>query len=106
MAGEKHVNKSNAKKKSKKSRSPALGTLDMKPKLEAALRAEFKHDTVDITDGYKGNVHVLVVSRKFDGKGDYERQDMLHKIIDDAGLTKAQIGKISLLLAMSPSELK
>lgn len=93
-------------KRSRRARSSSKGPLDMKPKLENALRAKFPHDTIDITDGYKGNIHVLVVSRQFDGKGDYERQSMLHEIIDNAGLTKVQIGKISLLLAMSPSELK
>ncbi|MCC6321377.1 MAG: hypothetical protein IT438_08080 [Phycisphaerales bacterium] len=100
------MNKSSAKRASRKSRSPARGSLDLKRKLEDALRTRFRSDTIDVSDGYKGNVHVLVVSRKFDGKSDYERQEMLHQIINDANLTKAQIGKISLLLAMSPAEIK
>jgi stress-induced morphogen len=100
---------SNAKPKPRKTarrRSPARGPIDLKERLRAALRDHFKHDTVDITDGYKGNVHILIVSREFDGKGDYERQAMLHRIIDNAGLTKSQFSKISLLLALSPGEIK
>jgi stress-induced morphogen len=106
----KATKKVKAKKASKKTatrhRTPAKGPLDLKQKLEMALRAAFSNDTVDISNGYKGNVHVLVVSRKFDGKSEYERQELLHALIRDAGLTKPQQGKISLLLAMSPSEIK
>lgn len=87
-------------------RSAPAGPLALKRKLEGALRHRFVADTVDITDGYSGNVHVLVVSRQFDGKSDYERQTLLHKLIDDAGLTQAQKRRISLLLALSPGEIK
>ncbi len=93
-------------KKATRNRGPARGSLDLKSKIEASLRAEFPNDTVDVSDGYKGNVHVLVVSRRFDGKSEYERQEMLHQAINAAGLTKPQTGKISLLLAMSPAEIK
>lgn len=95
-----------ASKAVRRNRSPAKGNLDLKQRLEAALRKEFQTDTVDISDGYMGNVHVLVVSRKFAGKSDYERQEILHDLINEAGLTKSQLGKISLLLAMSPDEIK
>jgi len=98
--------KKTATKAAQRTLDSAKGSLDLKRKLETALRAEFPTDTVDVSDGYKGNVHVLIVSRRFDAKSDYERQEMLHQIINGAGLTKAQMGKISLLLAMSPGEIK
>lgn len=100
------MNRSVAKKKLRSRRGSAQGALDLKKKLEAALRAHFKHDTIDVSDGYKGNVHVLVVSREFDGKSDYQRQELLHALINAANLSQAQIGKISLLLALSPAEIK
>lgn len=100
------MNKPTEKKASAKRRGSVKRLPSLKQRLETALRAHFQFDTVDVSDGYKGNVHVLVVSRKFDGKGEYERQEMLHEIINSAGLSKPQIGKISLLLAMSPGEIK
>ncbi len=33
---------------------------EIKTVLESAIRAEFPNDTVDISDGYKDNIHVLV----------------------------------------------
>ncbi|QYK46992.1 MAG: hypothetical protein KF838_09365 [Phycisphaeraceae bacterium] len=102
----KKASKKAAKKVTTRQRSPAKGAFDLKRKLETSLRETFSNDLVDISDGYKGNVHVLVVSRRFDGKSEFERQEMLHEIIRTAGLTKQQMGKISLLLAMSPSEIK
>lgn len=96
-----------AKKKTKrKLRSAAKGALDLKAKIEKALRAEFPGDTVDISDGYKGNVHVLVVSRRFDNKNDLDRQAWLEDVIADSGISKAQRAKVSLVLAMSPGEIK
>lgn len=101
------MSKANTKKKAGSVvRRTIKSPLDLKRRLEAALRSEFTTDTVDVTNGYEDNVHILVVSRKFDGKSDYERQEILHQIINGARLTKAQIGRIGLLLAMSPAELK
>jgi hypothetical protein len=95
-----------ARKKGRRLGTGAKGSIDLKRKLEQALRSVFPRDTIDITDGYKGNVHVMVVSRLFDGKSEYERQGMLHEIIDSSGVSSKQRGQISLLLALSPGELK
>lgn len=95
-------------KKAKKARrrSSAKGPLNLKQALEKVFRQRFPDDTVDISDGYKGNVHVLVVSRNFDGLGDRQRYAMLWRIVESAGLTKAQEAKVSLLMGVSPSEIK
>ncbi|HRQ72191.1 MAG TPA: hypothetical protein PLU35_04095 [Phycisphaerales bacterium] len=87
-------------------RGSAKGSIDLKNKIVTALREEFPKDTVDVTDGYMGNIHVLVVSRLFDGKSEYERQGILRDCLDRAGLTNAQTSKISLMLALSPGEIK
>ena len=79
---------------------------EIKDILREALRREFPHDTVDITDGYKGNIHVLVVSRKFDRmRTGAKKQDMLWTIIDSTGLTDEEKQKISMTVPMSPAEI-
>jgi len=53
------------------------------------LRQEFPTDTVDVSDGYQNSIHVLVVSRKFDGLKEREKQEYLWGLIDSAGLEDA-----------------
>jgi stress-induced morphogen len=89
-----------------RNRGTAKGPIGLKNKIESALRSEFPSDTIDVTDGYKGNVHILVVSRRFDGMNESAREQFLEEVIADSGVTAAQRGKISLLLAMSPGEIK
>lgn len=36
----------------------------IKQALDSAFRASFPHDTVDISEGYQDNIHVVVVSRR------------------------------------------
>jgi hypothetical protein len=98
--------KAKGAKKAARKRAPAKGPIDLKHTLERSLRGAFPNDTVDVSDGYKGNVHVLVVSRRFDGMSEYQRQSLLRGVIDAGSLTVAQQNKISLLLALSPAEIK
>jgi hypothetical protein len=59
---------------------------------------------VDVSDGYRDNVHVVIVSRRFDGLTEREKDDYLWSIVRPALLTEAE--RISLLLGYSPDELK
>lgn len=77
-----------------------------KQQLTNALRKEFPTDTVDVSDGYQQNLHVLVVSRRFDGMDHEKRQDLLWGIIDSIGLSGAQTRRISLVLPLSPADVK
>jgi len=79
---------------------------EIKTVLESAIRAEFPNDTVDISDGYQDNIHVLVVSRRFDTITDEEQRDLLWGLIDQAGLDEGEKALISLALAVSPSMIK
>ena len=79
---------------------------EAKRRIERALRAEFPHDTVDVSDGYGPNIHVLVVSRRFDAMPEPDRREMLSSLIRTAGLAEDEEGLISLLLAWSPAEIK
>jgi len=74
--------------------------------LADALRAKFPSDTVDISDGYQGNIHVLVVSRAFDRLSEQGKRNFLWRIIDSTDLTDDEKGLISLILPFSVAELK
>ena len=79
---------------------------EIKEVLHARLRGEFAHDTVDVSDGYQNNIHVIVVSRRFDALTEQQKQEWLWQLIDDAGLEEAEKQLISLALPASPDVLK
>lgn len=78
----------------------------LKEKITRILRPKFPEDTVDVSDGYQENVHVIVVSRKFQNMHEQEKQDLLWALIDKSDLTEEDKSKISLILPYSPAELK
>ena len=79
---------------------------DIKTILDKAFRNEFPKDTVDISDGYQKNIHVLIVSRRFDSMNEQEKTDCLCTIIDRTNLSDDEKRLISLTLALSPAEIK
>ncbi len=78
----------------------------LKKKIETILSAEFPGETVDVSDGHGDNIHVIVVSRKFDGMREKEKQELLWGVIDKGNLSDPEKVKISLILPYSPSDLK
>jgi len=78
----------------------------LKKKIEELLRAEFPSETVDVSDGYKDNIHIVVVSRRFDDMREKEKLDAVWQIIDGSDLTYAEKALISLIVPYSPRELK
>lgn len=78
----------------------------IKDVLRDAFRAAFPEDTVDVSDGYRGNIHVLVVSRQFDALSERAKQQRLWRIIDATGLTEEERSLISLVYPVSVAELK
>jgi acid stress-induced BolA-like protein IbaG/YrbA len=83
----------------------AVDTL-LKEKIAEILHQGFPGETVDVSDGYKENIHIVVVSQKFTGLSEKEKQDMLWSIIDKSDLSDSEKVKISLILPYSPKELK
>ena len=79
---------------------------EIKTVLEDAFRKEFPNDTVDMSDGYQNNIHVLVVSRRFDAMSEKNKQDVLWGVIDATDLTDAEKVLISLVYPVSPAEVK
>lgn len=61
---------------------------------------------MDVSDGYQENVHIVVVSRKFTGLSEKEKQEMLWGVIDNSDLADAEKLSISLLVPYSPGDLK
>jgi len=62
-------------------------------------------DAVDVSDGTDGCVHVVVVSRKFDGHRSRERSELLWSELEK-GLSEDELSAISLSIARSPEEIK
>jgi len=80
---------------------------DLLEKIEAILRPHFPNDTVDVSlSGIGDNIHVVVVSRKFDNMTERQKQEYIWSLIDASALTKKQKLRISLMLPTSPAELK
>ncbi len=78
----------------------------VKQSLEQTFRQEFPTDTVDISDGYQENIHVLVVSRRFDDMEETAKNDMLWNLIDESGLNDKEIALISLIQPICISDIK
>jgi len=78
----------------------------VKRRLEQAFRVRFPTDTVDVSDGYQDNIHVLVVSRQLDDMSEADKQDVMWQIIDGTDLTPPEKALISLVMPLSPSEVK
>jgi hypothetical protein len=74
--------------------------------LEEAFRREFPNDTVDVSDGYRDNIHVVVVSRRFDKMTERKRGALMWGILDSAPLTKNEKLMVSLLYDVSPEQIK
>jgi hypothetical protein len=95
-----------AKNKRAPKRRPERSRDDVKQMLREAFRERFPHDTVDISDGYKENIHVMVVSREFDELEERQKQELMWEIIDNTQLTEDEKTLISLVYPVSPAEIK
>ena len=94
-----------------KTRRPSKGRSErsrdeIKKILRGAFRERFPHDTVDISDGYKENIHVMVVSREFDEMRERDKQELMWEIIDGTDLAEDEKTLVSLVYPVSPAEIK
>ena len=67
------------------------------------LRQEFPTDTIDTNEGYNGRVHVKLVSRRFNGMNEQEKQQFICDLFRDKLDADAQV--ISLALVYGTDEL-
>ncbi|MCW3096044.1 MAG: hypothetical protein JWL77_1662 [Chthonomonadaceae bacterium] len=62
-----------------------------------ALRAEFPTDTIDTTEGYNGRVHLKVVSRRFNGWSEAQKQAFITELLRDKLGPDAQAVSLALM---------
>jgi len=62
-------------------------------------------DLVDVSDGPDDNVHLVIVSRKFDGRRMKEKNDLIWAELTQ-NLSPDEWGRISLSIGTSPEEIK
>jgi stress-induced morphogen len=74
------------------------------PKVEQALREEFPKDTIEINKGYKGRVHVLIVSPRFNDMTERQKQDYIWDILKAE--LEEDVQAVSLALVYGTDELK
>lgn len=85
-----------------------MAKIELKAKVRQALRTGHfgdDDDLVDVSDGEDGTVHVVVVSRKFDGKLPKKRRDLIWDDLME-NLSKQEWGQVSLAIARSPEDIK
>lgn len=85
-----------------------MGDTELKQKIHDALKADYFNDVddlVDVSDGPDDSVHVVIVSRKFDGRGMREKHDLIWSVLVQ-NLRPAEWGKVSLSVGTSPEEIK
>jgi len=85
-----------------------MADAELKRKIHDALRNAYFNDLddlVDVSDGDDDCIHVVIVSRKFDGRRMAEKNDLIWDLLT-ANLQPDEWGKVSLSIGTSPEELK
>jgi stress-induced morphogen len=80
----------------------------LKEKIRGVLKAGYfqsDEDFVDVSDGPDDSIHVVVVSRKFDGRRMKEKHDLIWSELSQK-LTPDEWGVVSLSIGVSPEEIK
>jgi stress-induced morphogen len=75
----------------------------VKREVIAALRVEFPQDTIAVSEGWHGRAHVKIVSERFNGRSEMEKQQIVWDILRAALGPEAQA--VSLVLAYGVDEL-
>lgn len=63
------------------------------------------NDLVDVSDGPDDSIHVVIVSRKFDGQRMKEKHDLIWSELNQK-LAPEEWGRVSLSIGVSPEEIK
>lgn len=80
----------------------------LKQKVHNVLKGVYFKDRealVDVSDGSDDSIHVVIVSRKFDGRRMKEKNDLIWSVLVQ-NLSPDEWGKISLSVGASPEEIK
>ncbi len=85
-----------------------MADMQLKQKVhDVLLSAYFKDpdDLVDVSDVPDDSIHVVIVSRKFDGRRMREKNDLIWSVLSQK-LQPDEWGKVSLSVGASPEEIK
>ena len=85
-----------------------MADAQIKQKVRDALKNGFfqgPDDLVDVSDGPDDSIHVVIVSRKFDGRRMKEKNDLIWSDLVEK-LRPEEWGKVSLSVGASPEEIK
>jgi stress-induced morphogen len=80
----------------------------LKRKIRKVLKDNYfkaSQDLVDVSDGEEDDIHLVVVSRKFDGRRMKEKSDMIWSVLVEK-LSPEEWGKITLTVGTTPEEIK
>jgi hypothetical protein len=85
-----------------------MADASLKDKIGTVLKKGYfkdPDDLVDVSDGLDDNVHLVIVSRKFDGRRMQEKEDLIWSQLIEK-LSPDEWGKVSLSIGVSPEEIK
>jgi len=81
---------------------------DIKRRIHDVLKGGYfkdSDDLVDVSDGPEDSIHIVIVSRKFDGHRMKEKHDLIWSDLLRK-LSQEDWGRISLSIGVSPEEIK
>jgi hypothetical protein len=78
--------------------------MDIKEKIEEALRRSFRPDVLRLEDD--GGISGFVVSSEFRGMAAIDRQTLLHRVLRDppVKLSRAELRRVLGIAALTPAE--
>lgn len=85
-----------------------MADVRVKEKICAALKDAYFHDPndlVDVSDGPDDSIHIVIVSRQFNGRRMKEKNDLIWSVLVQK-LSPEEWGKVSLSVWTSPEEIK
>lgn len=85
-----------------------MADTQLKQKIHDILQKNYfkdLNDLVDVSDGPDDSIHVVIVSRKFDGRRMKEKNDLIWSVLSQ-NLPPEEWGKVSLSVGASPEEIK
>jgi acid stress-induced BolA-like protein IbaG/YrbA len=81
---------------------------DLKKKIRDVLKSGYfsdPNDLVDVSEGAGDFLHLVIVSRKFDGKREKEKSELIWSELSQR-LRPEEWGRVSLSVGASPEEIK
>jgi stress-induced morphogen len=85
-----------------------MADAQLKQKIHDSLKTVYfddADDSVDVSDGPEDSIHVIIVSRKFDGRRMREKNELIWSLLVQ-NLSQEEWGKVSLSVGASPEEIK